>query len=159
MSMNYLRYVAALTFCLAMTLGCTKDPDHAPTFEVTGKVTYNNAPVEGATVVLVAQSTGGRGAVGNTDAEGNFKVGTFAEGDGAVAGSYKVKVFKYEMVDEPPNDEDEIMSEKEEQETYTGAANVKDAPNLLPRRYEDPYKSGFSVEVVDAPVTLDLDLK
>ncbi len=156
--MRYLKSAVAFCLCLAITVGCDSGPDNPPTFPVTGKVTYQGNPVEGATVVLVAQSGDGQGAVGNTDAEGNFAVGTFGEGDGAVAGKYKVKVFKYEMVDEPPNDGD-IMSEEEEEEEYTGAEDVEEAGNLLPAKYEDANKSGFEVEVVDAAVTLDLDLK
>lgn len=141
-----------------MFVGCDSAPDNPPTFSVTGKVTYKNKPVEGATVVLVAQTAEGRGAVGNTDADGNYKVGTFGEGDGAVVGSYKVKVFKYEMIAEPPSDGDDVMSEEEEEEEYTGEEDVEEADNLLPAKYEDAYKSGFSVDVIDAPVVLDLDL-
>lgn len=155
----YLREIGFLCLCAAITLGCNSGPDNPPTFEVSGKVTYEDRPVEGATVVLVSQSADGRGAVGNTDADGNFQVGTFEEGDGAVPGSYKIKVFKYEMIDEPPNDDEDIMSEEEEQEAYTGAEVVRDSPNVLPKRYEDPYKSGFSIEVADSPVKLDLDLQ
>lgn len=156
--MSYLRSAVVLALGLAMTCGCDKGSDNPPTFGVSGKVTYKGEPVEGATVVLVAQDIGGKGAVGNTDAEGNYQVGTFGPADGAIAGAYKVKVFKYEMIAEPPNDGD-IMTEEEEEEEYTGAEDVPDAPNLLPTQYENPYKSGFSVDVVDAPVVLDLNLE
>lgn len=157
-NMSSLKSTAVFCLCLTLAAGCQSGSDNPPTFPVTGKVTYNNQPVENATVVLVAESADGRGAVGNTDAEGNFQVGTFGEGDGAVAGSYKVKVFKYEMIAEPPNDGD-IMTEEEEEEIYMGAEDVEESGNLLPAKYEDAYKSGFSVEVVDAPVVLNMDLK
>lgn len=155
--MTVIKTTALLSVCLLATLGCTEADNNPPTFNVTGKVTYKNQPVEGASVVLVANG-GGQGAMGNTDADGNYTVGTFGVGDGAVAGSYNVKVFKYEMVAEPPNDGD-IMTEEEEEEEYTGAEEVEEAGNLLPSKYENPTTSGFSVTVVDAPVTLDLDLK
>ena len=144
---------------LCLTLGCTEPDTNPPTFNVTGTVTYKSKPVENATVVLVAASPDGRGAVGNTDAEGKFSVATFKEGDGAVAGEYKVKVFKYEMIAEPPNDGDAIMTQEEEEEIYTGVEEVEEGGNLLPAKYEDPNKSGFTVTVVDVPVVLDLDLK
>ncbi|MFN3193747.1 MAG: carboxypeptidase-like regulatory domain-containing protein [Aureliella sp.] len=149
---------ASLILC---TLGCDSGPQNPPTFPVTGKVTFKGKPVEGATVVLVAESSSSKGAVGNTDAEGNYEMGTFGKGDGAVAGSYKVKVFKYEMKAEPPADGDDVMSEEEEEEEYGGVEDEDDASggNLLPAKYEDPRKSGFAVEVTDQPVTLDLELK
>lgn len=156
--MSYLRTAAVLSLCLAFTLGCESAPDNPPTFGVTGKVTYKSKPVEGATVVLVAQTAGGKGAVGTTDKDGNYAVGTFGTGDGAVVGSYKVKVSKYPMIAEPPNDGD-MMSEEEEEEAYGGEEDVAEAKNELPAKYEDAYKSGFEIEVVDAAVTLDLPLK
>lgn len=144
---------------LFITLGCSEPDNNPPTFNVTGTVTYKNKPVADATVVLVAATADGKGAVGNTDADGNYSVATFKEGDGAIAGEYNVKVFKYEMVAEPPNDGDDIMTEEEEEEIYSGVEEVEESGNLLPSKYEDPYKSGFTVKVVDAPVVLDLDLK
>ncbi|MFK7738375.1 MAG: carboxypeptidase-like regulatory domain-containing protein [Pirellulaceae bacterium] len=149
---------AALGLALIGLSGCSDGPTNPPTFQVTGKVTYKNKPVEGATVVLVAQEKGGKGAVGNTDAEGNYSVGTFEKADGAVVGGYRVKVFKYDMVAEPPADGDDVMSEEEEEENYGGVEDEEESKNLLPLKYEDAFKSGFSVEVVDKAVVLDMDL-
>lgn len=151
--------LTSLTGFMIFCIGCDSGPKNPPTFPVTGTVTYKGSAVEGATVVLVAEDAGGRGAVGNTDAEGKYSVGTFGDGDGAVSGSYKVKVFKYEMVSEPPNDGDD-MTEEQEEEEYTGAEDdAEGGGNLLPAQYENPNKSGFTVDVSDQPVTLDLDLK
>ncbi|GAB5401783.1 MAG: hypothetical protein Aurels2KO_00140 [Aureliella sp.] len=151
---------ALLSVGLLLTIGCAPGDTNPPTFEVTGTVTYKNKPVEGATVVLVATDPSGQGAVGNTDANGVYKVGTFGEGDGAVAGSYQVKVFKYPMTAEPPNDGDDVMTEEEEEDEYGGVEEDEpEARNELPAKYEDAARSGFEVTVVDSPVTLDLDLK
>lgn len=151
--------VVILTLSIALLVGCKDGVENPPTFPVTGTVTYKSKPVEGATVVLVAEDSSGRGAVGNTDKDGNYSVGTFGEADGAVAGSYKVKVFKYELIAEPPNDGDDLTEEEEEEE-YTGVEDEdSDGGNLLPARYENPDKSGFSIEVKDQAVSLDLDLK
>jgi hypothetical protein len=158
MSMCHIRIASILCLGLSIVLGCNSAPENPATYPVTGKVTYQNQPVEGATVVLVAQSTDGRGAVGNTDAEGNFKVGTFGEGDGALPGSYKIKVFKYEMIAEAPKDDDDVMTAEEEQAAYTGVEDIEEGGNLLPLKYEDPNTSGFSVDVVSDPVIVDLVL-
>lgn len=143
--------------CPVVLIGCGTGEVKPPTFSVSGKVTYKNQPVADATVVLTAQTPGGQGAVGNTDSEGNYEVGTFGKSDGAVAGKYLVKVFKYEMTAEPPSDGD-VMSREEEEEAYSGVDEVEESGNLLPKKYENASTSGFSVEVIDSPVVLNLDL-
>ncbi len=150
--------IALLSLSLAFVLGCETAPDNPATFGVSGTVTYKGKPVEGATVVLVAQTADGTGAVGNTDASGKFAVGTFGDGDGAVPGEYKIKVFKYDLGAEPADDGN-AMSEEEEEESYTGEDEVEEGKNELPPKYEDPYKSGLEVTVVDTAVVVDLDLK
>ena len=156
---SYWRLLLFVALAIPFAIGCQDGPTKPDTFAVSGKVTYKGKPVEGATVVLVADSADGQGAVANTDADGNYSVGTFGDADGAVAGSYKVKVFKYELVSEPPNDGDD-MTEEEEEEEYTGEEDTDDGGgNLLPAKYENPAKSGFEVSVVDKAVTLNLDLK
>ena len=73
-----------------------------PTTPVTGTVTYDGEPLEGATVTLTpdAGSTGSRSASGISDASGNFIIKTvFTDGanaDGALAGTYTVQVSKLE---------------------------------------------------------------
>ncbi len=145
---------------IAFSVGCSNEPANPPTYGVSGKVTYKNEPVEGATVVLVPEVAEGQGAVGSTDANGNYQLGTFEEGDGAVAGKYKVRVFKYEIVAEPAIEMGD-MTEEDEEDAYTDDDIEEDAGagNLLPAQYENAYKSGFEVEVIDTAVTLDMDLK
>ncbi|HBE66626.1 MAG TPA: hypothetical protein DDW52_00625 [Planctomycetaceae bacterium] len=152
----------SLLTCLALCalVGCDSAPDNPPTTPVTGTVTYKKKPVEGALVVLVAQTPDAQGAVGTTDADGNYAVSTFADGDGAVAGTYKVKVSKYEIVAEPAAEGGD-MSEEEEEDEYSeeDMGDEQDSGNLLPSKYENEITSGFEVTVGDEPVTLDLELK
>lgn len=74
-----------------------------PTTPVTGTVTYDGEPLEGATITLTpeAGSAGSRSASGISDASGNFVITTvFSDGanvEGALAGSYSVRVTKLEV--------------------------------------------------------------
>ena len=74
-----------------------------PTTPVTGTVTYDGEPLEGATVTLTpdAGSAGSRSASGISDASGNFVITTvFTDGatsEGALAGSYMIRVSKLEV--------------------------------------------------------------
>jgi hypothetical protein len=70
-----------------------------PTAPVSGRVTYNGAPVSNATVFFAPQAGEGRDpdmpgktAYGTTDASGNFTLSTYGDGDGAVIGSHVVSV-------------------------------------------------------------------
>lgn len=152
----------SLATCLALCalVGCNSGPDNPPTTPVTGKVTYKNKPVEGALVVLVAQTPDAKGAIGTTDADGNYAVSTFGDKDGAVAGTYKIKVSKYEIVAEPAAEGGD-MSEDEEEDEYSeeDMGDDQDSGNLLPSKYENETTSGFEVTVGEEPVTKDLELK
>ena len=65
-------------------------------FPVAGVVLHDDKPVEGATVMFIPQGHS-NAAAAITDAKGEFKLQTFAENDGAVAGNYKVTVRKIKM--------------------------------------------------------------
>lgn len=80
----------------ATLLGCGKGrADAEPTHKVSGKVTMGGSPVSGATVTF--SPTGDQPpAFGRTDTDGTFTLTTYDSGDGAVAGSYKVRITKSE---------------------------------------------------------------
>jgi hypothetical protein len=71
------------------------NPNAVPVFPVTGKVTYKNAPVEGATVRFLTLD-GKTGSSGKTDKEGKFSLTTYAANDGAAAGKHFVAITKTE---------------------------------------------------------------
>ncbi|MHB0957176.1 MAG: carboxypeptidase-like regulatory domain-containing protein [Pirellulaceae bacterium] len=133
---------------------------------VTGTVTLDGAPLEGAAVFFVPvvddtqpQSKQTR-ANGQTDASGNFTLGTVA-GPGAVPGSYKVGVSKL------PGSSAEATKGEEPKGAPPGtmlsgppapggqktAAAPKD---LVPAKYVNPDTSEITVEVKSGmePVTI-----
>lgn len=61
---------------------------------VTGTVTYNGAPVEGASVSFISPTASG---YGSTDKDGHFTLRS-SQGEGVPVGDYKVTVTKIEVL-------------------------------------------------------------
>ena len=147
--------------CLGLLViaGCGGGPSKPTTYPVTGTVTYKGTPLEGATVTFISknQVVQPHSAVGTTNAAGKFELTTFANGDGAVAGSYLVKVVKFEYpkpkdtapATNPINDGVEIAIEEDSgYNPDAGIEAVDPLPqNVLPNKFEDPNKSGLTAEV------------
>lgn len=112
--------------------------------QVTGVVTLDDEPVEGASVSF-RPIGGGRHANGSTDKEGRFHLSSYGARDGAALGKHVVIVTK--MV---PSKAGAKRLER------ARAAGIDDSlidtsmaeyENLLPARYADPATSGLEVEV------------
>lgn len=89
--------ILAVAVLAAALVGC--GPGHPPTYSVTGIVTLNGDPVEGARVYFAPTDPKGKTASGDTDAQGKFSLRSYGANDGAQAGSYKVFVTKAESVE------------------------------------------------------------
>lgn len=70
--------------------GCAP-PGSAPTVPAAGRLTYQGKPLAGIDVVFTP--TQGRRGSGTTDADGRFRISTFAKGDGAVPGRHRVTLW------------------------------------------------------------------
>ncbi len=79
--------------CFAGCGGATSD--RPATYAVTGVVTLDGKPVEGATVTFNPESRDGTAAFGRTGADGTYQLTTFEASDGALPGDYIVTVTKY----------------------------------------------------------------
>lgn len=124
---------------------------------VTGTVTLDGQPVEGAAVTFAPQEKG-RAAAGVTDASGKFVLMTERPKDGAVPGAYRVGITKYERsvnrIAPGETDIDAIYAAAEaagEDISGTGArrGNEKVPNNLLPERYKDPQSSPLNAQVTE----------
>jgi hypothetical protein len=135
---------------LVITCGCAKSVKLPPTVPVSGTVTYNGQPLEGATVTFMpADRTTGKTASGISDAQGNFEMETFVAGavkaKGALAGDYQVTIAKLSQVS--------MLAPKymEGGTTPTGSVGMKDSPEqakiVIPADYANPEKSGFKASV------------
>ena len=157
--------LAMLALLGLMLNGCSKGPSRPKTYSVSGTVTFNGQPVDGATVVFVPKALGTGGAAapqgpqvatGETDAQGRYSLGTFAKGDGAIPGEYLVKVFKYPKPATPAG-----TSSGGEEEYRPPEENAPPPPapkNMLPEKYANEQTSGLSFTVEPKANTFDISL-
>lgn len=135
-------FPAIAALMLAWVLGCSKS-DTPETVPVTGTVTYNGQPLEGAQVTFMATGAP-RSAIGTTDAQGRFSLTTFESDDGAVPGSHAVTISKVEdTTSAAPTDPAgyaQMMSQK-------GKGGPPKPKSLIPEKYSRPAESKLSATV------------
>lgn len=136
------------------------------TVPVSGTVTLDGTPVEGA-AVLFQPDTPGPAARAVTDASGNFALSTFTGPDGALPGMYKVSVTKMESVPgvvvppAAPAAPAATESGLPDQSMLSGpGAGPSKAPkSLLPPKYSNPSQSGITAEVKSGMEPVKIELK
>lgn len=139
----------SLAFLAVPLAGCSSKAPAAGK-RVTGTVTYNGAPVEGASVSFISPTASG---YGSTDKEGHFTLRS-SQGEGVPVGNYKVTVTKFEVL-------------KTGKEATSEADYVPPDPNvpppqpkdLLPAKYKQADTTPLSANVTesgpnDVPLTL-----
>jgi hypothetical protein len=176
LSMNRCFGFLALTACCYL-VGCNgSNPSTSP---VSGVVTLDGKAVEGASVVFNPVDPALRPAMGITDAQGKYVLGTFKADDGAMPGQYKVTVTKYwseagdspyDKPAEPEAKPAKEMTDEEQRAAYQeayknapkgppkGGAKAPKSGNHLPKAYESADTSGLTHTVTDKPTTFDLTL-
>lgn len=127
-----------LTAALLAGVGCSSQSSDRPqTVPVSGVVTYQGRPVEGATVTLHPRSPGLHSAIGRTNSEGRFQLRTFADHDGAVPGEYDVTVSAFAVTidswdgDSPPPEDYQPSPAKQ----------------LVPTKYGNARTSGLTASI------------
>jgi hypothetical protein len=147
----------ALIWCAGCGGGTPSDRE--PTVRVSGTVTYNGQPVADASVALMPDNAPGslpgqgKGAFGRTDSDGRFQLMTYEASDGAIPGSYKVTVRKYEgqAIGVEPSEEDY-------QETPEG--QEPPPQSLLPEKYSNVRTTPLEASITEGKdVTLELVLE
>lgn len=129
---------AVLAVLLLAVVGCGKSgPPQVTVYPAKGQITFQGKPVPGAMVTLHPQIKPDvefptpRASV---DADGQFKVTTFAGGDGAPEGKYTVTVQWYKPV--------------------KVGADAQAGPNVIPPKYGKADSSPLVVEVAAQPTEL-----
>lgn len=149
--------VSCLLLFVGSLLGCSDSVSRAEVFPVSGTVKYNGAPVADATVTF-SSTVSGRGASGQTNAQGEYKLTTFDSDDGAVAGDHLVTIVKLLASDGGAKREmtkDDLA--KMQNPTVEFGKLLKDQ---LPEKYADPKKSGLKRTVVKGEAnSFNFDLK
>jgi hypothetical protein len=71
--------------------GCAEPIERPKTLPVAGKVTYKGQPVPKGTITF--QPDQGQASIGDIQPDGTYRLSTFGQGDGAVAGHYRIFVI------------------------------------------------------------------
>ena len=137
-----------LTMPLLIAVGCGGSGAEFPTTQVVVTVTYQDRPVEAATVTFFNDSHGKPVlAVGRTDANGVAKMRTYADDDGAIRGPHQVTIMKSEMAQSQAGLAD---VESDEYDPDAAARAGGPAKSLIPAKYSTR-GSGLTVEVGEEP--------
>ena len=155
--------LVGLTVLLAAAAGC--DGRRAPV-PVSGTVTLDGRPVEGATVTfhLIGDDKEGRLAIGQTDKTGTFQLKTGNE-NGVRPGKYKVVIAKNVLVNSKLKVPDfpDTPEGRNQRDHFLLKHFGDDQPpsrNVLPERYGDLKTTPLTCKVPDdSPVRFPLTSK
>lgn len=89
--------VVTLAGLCLLTIGCGRNSKREPVYPVSGTILYEGQPVAAADVTFFCAEKK-RSAFGRTNAQGQYKLSTFAPNDGAVAGSHVIVITKFQTV-------------------------------------------------------------
>ena len=134
---------------LVLGVGCSKDLGQFAT--VSGTITLDGTPVEGAKVEFhgTTESESGRDVFSTTtDSSGKYMIAGVGKNPGIPPGLYKVVVTKYNTKDgsnRPPEGLD--AGQIDAMISDTGAAGKAAIVNLLPKEYALPGTTKLSVTV------------
>lgn len=140
--------------CLLFVFGCAKEeppPDVPELIPVSGTVTLDGKPVEGAVVLFIPTGSTNFSALGATDAEGKYKLQTRTGQqlrDGVPAGEYRVAVSRMVKPDGSPLPPD----------PSTPPAMVGAREQIAPE-FSLPGQSRLKARVAQGSNTFDFDVK
>ena len=146
---NILLFVTIITAVILAGCGDGK----LKTIKVTGTITFDGAPLEGATINFSPKNEGqGHPAYGTTDASGEYKLQThLGNADaGTTAGEYVVTISKKEVVLPPVAAPGEMPS--------MGGPPPAAPKSLIPERYASAATSGFTATVEKGKNVFDFEL-
>ncbi len=136
--------IVVLSLPLMMGCGGGEEKEAPPTVPVSGVVTYNGAPVEGATVGFQPIGMDQKPATGTTGADGRFELTTYISGidyaPGAMPGDYQVTISKTESSVSGESVEDQMRQQ------MTGGAPAG-PKHLLPEKYASPETTDLTANV------------
>ena len=154
-----MKYVGFWLVLLAVcaTAGCGGGNDKYDVVTVTGTVTLDDQPVEGAAVSFSPQSKEGVAAAGTTDANGEYTLQTAGVSKrGAVVGAYKVTVIKQVHTETSSSDKKQSGGSP----PVMSPSVTTESKNVLPMKYANPAQSGLEAEITESgPNTFDFELK
>jgi hypothetical protein len=133
---------AAVGLLIGAISGCAESSIERPkTFPVGGKVTYKGQPVPKGTVTF--QPDDGQAAVGEIQADGSYRLTTFAPGDGALPGHHRVFV---------------IANTADPSKMPGSSPGWTPPKDLVPKKYNTAKTSGLEATVSQDKKDIDFNL-
>ncbi len=151
-------------FLFCLFLGCSNKYEPVP---VSGVVTLDDRPVEGATVYFyaVGDAKEGRPAHGRTDKNGEFHLSTLGDRDGALRREYKVVIHRYvatlpnlKIPKFPDTPEGRIQQADFNYRNFE-AKGIAPFTNELPAKYGDSINTPLSCNVTGKMTGVRFDLR
>jgi hypothetical protein len=150
-------WLAGLMILVLTAAGCGGKYTPVP---VSGVVTLDGKPIEGATVYFYAigEDKEGRMAQGATDKNGEFRLSTLREGDGALRREYKVVIHKNVpsrpnlKIPEFPNTPEGKAQQDDFMYRNFMAKGIQPFKNALPAKYADPNTTPLTCNVTGRTV-------
>lgn len=147
-------FPAVLCGGLLLLTGCGGSSDGPPYATVSGVVTLDGNPVEGATVIFTPKGPGTM-SMGLTNADGAFSLMTSTGKRGAAVGDHAVTVTLMIQPEQKATGSADDLAEMLPTEYASDAAAAAAAKNakaaepvyLIPRKYSDAKTSGLDVTV------------
>jgi hypothetical protein len=118
---------AAVLVMLVGITGCSQT-DRPPLGQVSGVVTLDDQPLEGASVYFKPEE--GRPSTGTTDAAGRYELTYIGDENGAKVGTHKVRITTALDEDEPGGPKSEILLERYHSSTEL-SEQVEDGKNEI----------------------------
>jgi hypothetical protein len=137
-----------LVTLLASGCGSGGGKQRAKVYKVTGKVTYLNAPLIGATVSFAPRGDG-PAAIGRTNDQGEFQLTTYGGNDGAAEGDYAVLVALIVAPEDavPAEAHGTDPSVNYSSSASHGGGSGKKTGSMLPTKYSDMNQTPLSAKV------------
>lgn len=141
---------AALLGALLLLAGCSSGVDYGPTGTVSGRLTKQGQSLAEGTQVVFMHPEKGYAAFGSTDAEGNFSITSWNEGNLPI-GAYRV------MIQPPAGD---LNPDTASDEQLLEGAQVESVPEAeFDFKYRQTSTSGLAYEVEEGPNSFEIDLE
>ena len=150
--------IVSMIACCICGSGCGEKGDIVGLVDVAGKITYNGAPVEGASVAFspASPSNETRSAAGRTEVDGSFYLITHTS-RGILPGSYKVTVSKKTEPPKPMSSEEiDAYVQQNGKQPLVEKIEIKD---LLPEKYGKTETSGLSYEITKGMKSIEITLE
>jgi hypothetical protein len=143
--------VSFLSLVLLVAAGCGSGSDRVAVYPVSGTITFDGAPMVGGGSIAFIPTGNQKGKApgGEIDDEGNYVLNTYAEGDGALLGGFRV-VITQAVAEEPEPTPDGVAPPESKQalpEKY-----------VIPVIYSDFIKSPLAATVEAKKNEINFDL-